>query len=126
MMMPAIPPVGGNLPGSQLLAVQNHLSQATQSLQLSGGVSFSQTLAGVQPGRSMAGEFNNVMMNTLNQVNETVKAPDVLLEEYLRGGPVDIHDVMIAGQQSELAVSMTSRIITKAIQAYERITQIQV
>lgn len=126
-MSPAIPPIGGAQPGSQLLAVQQKLSQATADLQLKAGITAGPaSLNPMDRTGSLPGQFGQVMMNSLGQVNEVVKKPDALLEEYMRGGPVDIHDVMIAGQESELAVSMASRIITKAIQAYERISQIQV
>jgi flagellar hook-basal body complex protein FliE len=72
------------------------------------------------------GNFTNVLMNTLQGVNETARKPDVLLKEAMTTGRVDIHDVMLANSKAELAVNMTSAVLTKVIQAYDRILQIQV
>jgi flagellar hook-basal body complex protein FliE len=70
--------------------------------------------------------FQQVMMNTLQSVNETTQKPDMLLKEAMTTGGVDIHDVMVANAKAELAVSLTAQFSTKIIQAYDRILQIQV
>lgn len=113
--------------GSTMQAVQSKLNQAANAIQLKAGISQTGPMGlDMQPGVPGVQSFNNVLMNSMNQVNDTVVESEKLMEDYLKGGQVDIHDVMIAGAKSELAVSMTSRTITRVIQAYEKITQIQV
>jgi flagellar hook-basal body complex protein FliE len=70
--------------------------------------------------------FRNVVMNAVQGVNATTQKPDELMREALAGGPADIQDVMMATTKSELAVSLTSQMLTKVIQAYEKLSQIQI
>ena len=70
--------------------------------------------------------FRDVLMNTVSGINATTQKPNELLREAMTGGPVDIQDVMIANTKAELAVSATTQVMTKVIQAYEKLTQIQV
>ena len=53
---------------------------------------------------------------------EFVLETDAVMEE---NGNADIHDVMTAMAKAELGVTVATNITTKVIQAYEKITQIQ-
>jgi flagellar hook-basal body complex protein FliE len=70
--------------------------------------------------------FRNVMLQMVSGVNETTSKPDELMREALAGGPADIQDVMMATTKAELAVSLTSQMLTKVIQAYEKLSQVQI
>jgi flagellar hook-basal body complex protein FliE len=78
------------------------------------------------PPQSDTQRFQDMLANTLGQVNHTMQVPDQLLKRSLMGGDVDIHDIMIANSKAELSVNIASQTITKAVQAYDRILQIQV
>jgi len=86
---------------------------------LMGGVSFTAPPTG-------GVSFKEVMGNTVSNVNNVIAAPDGLMKEAMTTGRVDIHEVMIANAKAELAVNMTSQIVTKVVQAYDRILQIQI
>jgi flagellar hook-basal body complex protein FliE len=70
--------------------------------------------------------FQHVLSATLGNVNQTLQQPDRLVQQALMGGKVDIHDVMLANSKAELTVNIASQTITKAVQAYDRILQIQI
>lgn len=70
--------------------------------------------------------FKDVLGTTLGNVNKVVAAPDGLMKEAMTTGRVDIHEVMVANAKAELAVNMTSQIVTKVVQAYDRVLQIQI
>ena len=70
--------------------------------------------------------FKDVMLNTVSGINATTHKPDQLMREAMAGGKVDIHDVMMANTQSELAITLTSQVMTKVIQGYEKLSQIQI
>jgi flagellar hook-basal body complex protein FliE len=82
----------------------------------------------VNPASDVGGiqSFQSVLGNTFQQLNQTVQAPEALMHQAMSGGPADIHDVVMASTQAELAVSLTTNAMGKIIQAYERISQIQV
>lgn len=70
--------------------------------------------------------FKDVMGNLLDETNHTLNAPDELMNRALTTGDVDIHEIMIANTKADLAVNLASQVVTKVIQAYERVQQIQV
>ncbi|MFM7468621.1 MAG: flagellar hook-basal body complex protein FliE [Vampirovibrionales bacterium] len=78
------------------------------------------------PPQSDTQRFQDMLADTLGQVNHTLQEPDHLLKRSLMGGEVDIHEIMIANSKAELSVNIASQTITKAVQAYDRILQIQV
>lgn len=112
-----------NLQFGQQLAQATRLFDEMKPMQLETGIQFSPMQA-MQP--SKVESFQSVLANSLGSVNEAVKAPEALMHEAMSGGPVDIHDVVMASTKSELAVSMTTTSLTKIVQAYDRITQIQI
>lgn len=70
-------------------------------------------------------EFKDVFASMANNVNETMNAPDRLLEGALTGNNTDIHDVMIAMSKAELTVNVATQMTSKVVQAYEKIMSIQ-
>ncbi len=71
--------------------------------------------------------FKDVMTNMVSNVNEQMNKPDDLLAKAASGtGEVDVHDVMIAMSQAELTLTVATNAVSKVIQAYDKIVQIQV
>jgi flagellar hook-basal body complex protein FliE len=70
--------------------------------------------------------FQTLLGNTWNGVNAMTNQPDALLKQSLETGKVDVHEIMVAQAKAELAVNMTTGMVTKVIQAYDRILQIQI
>lgn len=71
------------------------------------------------------GSFKDTISNMLNELNETTKKPEQLTQDMLLG-KADIHTVMTAMAQSELAVQTATTITGKILQTYEKIMQIQI
>lgn len=82
-------------------------------------------MAGIGAG-SPATSFQQVLGNTLNTVNGVISKPDALMHEAMTTGRVDVHEVMIANAKAELTVNMTAQMVTKVVQAYDKILQIQI
>lgn len=70
--------------------------------------------------------FQNILSDGLSGVSQTLSAPDALMKDAMTTGNVDVHDVMIANAKAELAVNVTAQVVTKVVQAYDRILQIQI
>jgi flagellar hook-basal body complex protein FliE len=70
--------------------------------------------------------FSNVLGNMVGELNTTMVAPDSLMQRAITTGDVDVHDVMMANAKADIAVNVASQVLTKIIQAYERVQQIQV
>lgn len=71
--------------------------------------------------------FKDVMTNMVSNINEQMNKPDDLLAKAASGtGDVDVHDVMIAMSQAEVTLTVATNAVSKVIQAYDKIVQIQV
>ena len=71
--------------------------------------------------------FKDVMTNMVSNINNTLSKPDDLLAKAESGsGDVDVHDVMIAMSQAEITLTVATNAVSKVIQAYDKIVQIQV
>lgn len=71
--------------------------------------------------------FKDVMTNMVSNVNEQLSKPDDLLAKAASGtGDVDVHDVMVAMSQAEITLTVATNAVSKVIQAYDKIVQIQV
>lgn len=70
--------------------------------------------------------FQDVLGNLTKETERTLNLPDELMNRALTTGDVDMHEVMIANTKADLAVNIASQVVTKIIQAYERVQQIQV
>lgn len=72
-------------------------------------------------------DFKQVFSGLVEDLNTELNAPDNLLKDVMSGSKnVDIHDVMTAMSKSEISINVATQITGKIIQAYDRITQIQV
>lgn len=74
---------------------------------------------------SEAPKFKDVFSGLLKSVDNTVKAPDQVMEDHILGNGADIHDVMIAMSKADLSVNIATQMTTKVIQAYEKVISIQ-
>lgn len=71
--------------------------------------------------------FKDVMGDLVQSVNNEIDKPDALLADLMSGKPnVDVHDVMTAMAKAELGVSVAAQVTTKIINAYDRVSQIQI
>lgn len=72
-------------------------------------------------------DFKAVFSGLVENLNLELNAPDTLMKDVAMGkSNVDIHDVMTAMAKAELGVNIATGITGKVIQAYDKITQIQV
>lgn len=72
-------------------------------------------------------DFKAVFSGLVENLNTEMNAPDNLMNDVAMGKPnVDIHDVMTAMAKAELGINIATGITGKVIQAYDKITQIQI
>lgn len=71
------------------------------------------------------GNFKDMMVDMINEMNETTNKPQELLADAMQG-KADIHDVMTAAAKSELTVQAAATVTGKILQTYEKIMQITI
>ena len=72
-------------------------------------------------------DFKQVFSGLIENFNQELNAPDDLLKDVMQGNQnVDIHDVMVAISKSEISVNLATQMVGKAINAYDRVMQINI
>jgi len=94
---------------SQVLAQMRVMAAQTQSLQ--GG--------GVDQAQASGGNFQQLLSNSINQVNEMQQESGALKTAFEQGQDVDLSRVMIASQKASLSFSAMVEVRNKLIDAYK-------
>ena len=72
------------------------------------------------------GQFKDVLSGMLGKVNNMMEKSEQLTVEAATTGKVDLHEVMIAMQEEEIAIGLTTQVAGKFISTIEKLTQMQV
>lgn len=84
-------------------------------------------MGGVQQAQPTGkGAFQNMLVDIAQNVNTTMAKPTQMLRETAANGTYDIHEVMLANSKADLTINIAAQFTTKIVQAYDRVTQIQV
>lgn len=81
--------------------------------------------AGAAGGAGKIESFAKVLEEKLAQVDALQKKADALLEGFFTGQVTDVHEVILAAQQAELALQLTVEIRNRVIEAYQEIARMQ-
>ncbi|MBN2140602.1 MAG: flagellar hook-basal body complex protein FliE [Desulfovibrionaceae bacterium] len=65
--------------------------------------------------------FMDALKDSLDKVNETQAEKNSMIEAFASGKQQNVHELMISIQKAELAMSMTSAVRTKILNAYQEI-----
>ncbi len=71
-------------------------------------------------------EFAAKMNSALQSVSEQINVADVRLERVASGEEADIHGTMIALQEADISLRMMVSVRDEAVEAYEKIMNMQV
>ena len=70
--------------------------------------------------------FKDVLGNMLGKVNNMMNKSEQLTEAAVTTGKVNLHEVMIAMAEEEIALGLTTQVAGKFISTVEKLTQMQV
>ena len=77
-------------------------------------------------GASVAGSFSNVLANAVQEVNSTMTAADVAKQKLMTGETGNVHQAMIAVQESSVAFSLMVEVRNKLVDSYQELMRMQV
>ncbi|SDW27776.1 flagellar hook-basal body complex protein FliE [Paenibacillus sp. CF384] len=80
---------------------------------------------GAASASDMTKSFSDFLKNALDGVSAQEKNVHTMNDQYLIGN-VDISQVMVASQQAELGLQLTSQVRNKVIEAYQEIMRMQI
>ncbi|MEW9051257.1 MAG: flagellar hook-basal body complex protein FliE [Neobacillus sp.] len=70
--------------------------------------------------------FGNLLNQYIQDANGTVKDFEAKSIALAKGEAVNLHDVTIAAQKASIAVSLTTQVRDKAVEAYQEIMRMQI
>ena len=79
-----------------------------------------------QAQRPAEGSFKDVLGGFLNQVNDLQLDMDETIKKFAAGEISDVHQVMIAAEEADVAFQLMMKIRGKLLKAYEEVMKMQV
>lgn len=70
-------------------------------------------------------EFLDVMNNTLDKVNESQVNANNMVEGFIKGEDLAMHDVMLAVQESQMSMQLMLELRNKLYEAYQEVNRVQ-
>ncbi len=71
-------------------------------------------------------QFKDILGSMLDKVNNMMNKSEQLTEAAVTTGKVNLHEVMIAMAEEEIALGLTTQVAGKFISTVEKLTQMQV
>lgn len=71
-------------------------------------------------------EFGALFQDAVTRVDQFQKTNQDLVDRFLRGEEVEVHDMVMAGQRAELAFDMFLQVRNKVVQAYQEVMRMQI
>jgi flagellar hook-basal body complex protein FliE len=73
-----------------------------------------------------AGDFTNVLQNAVDEVNGKMQAADAAKTGLLTGDTTNVHQAMIAMQESNISLSLMVEVRNKLVESYQELMRMQV
>lgn len=73
-----------------------------------------------------SGGFGKMLGQLIDDIEKPKALEDKLTMDMLDGKPVDTHEIMIAGAQGDLMLTMASSVVSKVANAYQTLINMQV
>ena len=74
----------------------------------------------------LASSFVQVLKEKLAQLNDLHLKADRLAQEYMAGKGVEIHQVVLALEEANLAFQLTLQVRNKLVEAYQELSRMQI
>lgn len=79
-----------------------------------------------KPEEKKSADFDNVLNGLIDQVKESSKVSRNITTEFIQGGDVEIHEVMIASEKAKTDLMLLTEIRNKALDTYKELLRIQI
>lgn len=71
-------------------------------------------------------QFENIFKGVVDGVMNDQSQSKNLTEQYIKGGDVELHEVMIAGEKAKTSLQLLMEIRNKSLDMYKELTRIQI
>lgn len=70
--------------------------------------------------------FAELLKQSLETVNNAQIQSDQMTQDFIVGKPVELHDMMIAGEKASILLQTTIEVRNKVVEAYQEVMRMQV
>ncbi len=93
---------------------------------ISSVISNAQQISGVGQSKESTSSFSNILSDAIDNMQTTEAEAETANNALLTGESDDIHSALISAQKAEIAVSLAVEVRNRVIEAYNKITEMQV
>ncbi|MDA3860399.1 MAG: flagellar hook-basal body complex protein FliE [Melioribacteraceae bacterium] len=76
--------------------------------------------------KSNGNQFENIFKGIVDSAISAQSESKALTNQFIKGGNVELHEVMIAGEKAKTSMQLLMEIRNKSIDMYKELTQIQI
>jgi flagellar hook-basal body complex protein FliE len=91
---------------------------------------FSEAEEGSSQGSEKSGDllkgFGEMLNKQISHINDLQSKANDAVQSYAVGGPVELHNVMLAVEKADMALQMAVQVRNKMLSAYQEISRMQV
>ncbi|MFS1513204.1 flagellar hook-basal body complex protein FliE [Chengkuizengella sp. SCS-71B] len=77
-------------------------------------------------GTDLAKQFSSFLNNAIHDMNLEEQTVSQLNSQFIQGGNVDPHELLIASQKASLSLELTIEVRNKVVEAYQEIMRMQI
>lgn len=77
-------------------------------------------------GTDLSKQFSSFLNNAINHMNLEEQTVSQLNSQFIQGGNVDPHELLIASQKASLGLELTVEVRNKVVEAYQEIMRMQI
>jgi len=90
-----------------------------------GSIDPRQAYAGQSQGAPKA-NFGTVLQNAISEVDQLQAGRDAKVEQMVSGQPIEVHEIMTAAEEAQLAFELMLEVRNKLLESYQEIMRMQV
>ena len=92
------------------------------------------SLGSIDPRQAYAGQskpaggasFGQTLQNAIREVDDLQTRRDGMVEQMVRGERIEVHEIMTAAQEAQLAFDLMLEVRNKLLEAYQEVMRMQV
>lgn len=74
---------------------------------------------------STEGSFQSILKDSLDKLNEKQVEADNMTSEFISGGDVDLHEMMLGMEEAKMSLQLAIQVRNKVVEAVQELTRMQ-
>ena len=74
---------------------------------------------------SVENSFQSILEDNLNKLNDQQLAADEITSEFVAGGDVEVHEMMLSMEEAKMSLQLAIQVRNKVVEAVKELTNMQ-